>query len=133
MRLQKTLNIDKRVKKMNTIINIWRSRNLSLKGKITIIKTLIVLQINFLFLMIYIPDNILQKLDKMLLDLVWNSKSAKVKRSTIIAPVAEIGLGMVDIYKIHATSKLSWIKRLHDQTDAKWKTVMLKQMKGMDS
>ena len=123
------LNIDKRVKNMNTIINIWRSRNLSLKGKITIIKTLIVPQINFLFSMIYIPENILQKLDKMLLDFVWNSKPAKVKRSTIIAPVAEGGLGMVDIFKVHAASKVSWIKRLHDQSDAKWKTVMLKQMK----
>ena len=47
------LNLENRLKNMNTIINIWKSRSLSLKGKITIIKTLILPQINFLFSMIY--------------------------------------------------------------------------------
>ena len=42
------LNLENRFKNMNTIINIWKSRSLSLKGKITIIKTLILPQINFL-------------------------------------------------------------------------------------
>ena len=93
---------------MNKIINILRSRNLSLKGKITIIKTLIVPQINFLFSVIFIPDHIPQKLDKMLLDFISNSKSAKVKKSTIIAPVSK-GEGMIDIYKVHSASKVSWI------------------------
>ena len=83
---------------MNTITNIWRPRCLSLKGKITIIKTLIIPQIHFLFAMIYIPENILQKIDKILFDFLWSSKPAKIKRSTIIAPIEEGGLGMVDVY-----------------------------------
>lgn len=58
----------------------------------------------------------------MLLDFAGNSKPAKVrKRSTIIAPVSEGGLDMVDIYNVHSASKVSWMKRLH----AKWKKVML--------
>ena len=62
---------------MNTIINIWKSRSLSLKGKITIIKTLILPQINLIFSMIHIPDQILKKIDKILFDYLWNSKPAK--------------------------------------------------------
>ena len=122
------LNVDKRLKSMNTIINIWRSRNLSLKGKITIIKTLIIPQIHFLFAMIYIPDKILQKIDKLLFDFLWNSKPAKIKRTTIIAPIGEGGMGMVDVYIVHIASKISWIKRLYDSTYGKWKIVMLKSM-----
>ena len=122
------LNIDNRIKNMNTIMNIWRSRSLSLKGKITIIKTLILPQIHFLFSMIFIPEHILQKIDKMLLDFLWNSKPAKVKRTTMIAPITDGGLGMVDVFKVHLASKISWIKRLHDPTNAKWKKVMLKMM-----
>ena len=79
---------------MNTITNIWRSRHLSLKGKITIIKTLIVPQIHFLFAMICIPENSLQNIDKILFDFLWSSKPAKIKRNTIIAPVEEGGLGI---------------------------------------
>ena len=113
---------------MNTITNIWKSRCLSLKGKITIIKTLIIPQIHFLFAMIYIPVNILQKIDKILFDFLWSSKPAKIKRSTIIATIEEGGLGMVDVYNVHMASKISWIKRLNDTSKAKWKTVMLKLM-----
>ena len=113
---------------MNTIINIWRSRSLSIKGKITIIKTLIIPQIHFLFSMIFIPENILKKIDTMLFDFLWNSKPAKIKRTTIIAPVSEGGLGMVDVYNVHLASKINWIKRLHDPSEAKWKSVMLKMM-----
>ena len=47
------LNINNRIKNIQTIVNIWRSRMLSLKGKITIIKTLIIPQVQFLFSMIY--------------------------------------------------------------------------------
>ena len=64
----------------------------------------------------------------MLLDFLWNSKPAKVKRTTIIAPITDGGLGMVGVYKVHLASKISWIKRLYDPTNAKWKKVMLKMM-----
>ena len=122
------LNVEKRIKNMNTIINIWKSRNLSLKGRITILKTLIAPQINFLFSMIYIPEQVLKKIDKILFDYLWNSKPAKIKRSTIIAPINEGGMGMIDIYYAHQASKISWIKRLYDSSTAKWKTIMLKTM-----
>ena len=123
------LNLDNRLKNMSTIINIWKSRCLSLKGKITIIKTLILPQINFLFSMIYIPDQILQKIDKLLFDYIWNSKPAKIKRSTIIAPIREGGMGMIDVFTIHHASKISWIKRLYSPDQAKWKNIMLQSMK----
>ena len=43
--------------------------------------------------MIHIPDQILKKIDKILFDYLWNSKPAKIKRLTIIAPVGEGGIG----------------------------------------
>ena len=60
---------------------------------------------------------------------MWNSKPAKIKRSTIIAPINEGGMGMIDIYYAYLASKICWIKRLFDSTTAKWKTIMLQTMK----
>ena len=60
------LNFCERIKKIQQLINIWTSRSLSLKGKITVIRSLILPQIQFLFAMIYVPDYILQKLDELL-------------------------------------------------------------------
>ena len=55
--------------------------------------------------MIFIPTNKLEKLDKILFKFLWKSKPFKIKKSTIIAPVSEGGLGMVDIYDIHQSAK----------------------------
>ena len=32
---------------------------------------------------------------------------------------------MIDVYQIHPAAKCSWIKRLHDESESKWKTAFL--------
>jgi len=129
------LNFNNRLKNMESMLTMWRSRNLSIKGKICIMKTSILSQIQFLFNMIYVPIETLKKIDKMLFNFLWNNKPAKIKRSTIIAPISEGGMGMIDVYAVHDTAKVSWIRRLYNQTDAtgtsKWKN-LFKMMINMN-
>ena len=98
---------------------------MSLKGKITIIKTLAIPQIQFLFNMIFIPDKIIKQIDDLVYKFLWNAKPPKIKKSTIIAPIKEGRLGMIDTHTIPQSAKISWIRRLFQPTDAKWKTLML--------
>ena len=63
------LNCEDRIKNMETTINIWKGRCLSLRGKITIIKTIIVPQIQFLFSMIYIEETIIKQIEKIQFDM----------------------------------------------------------------
>ena len=115
------LNLDDRLKSMETLINIWRSRNLSLKGKTTIIKTLILPQIQFLFSMVYKPESTIERIDKMLFNFLWDNKTAKIKKLTTIAAIEDGGLGMIDVHEVHRAAKCGWIKRIHDNTQSKWK------------
>ena len=115
------LNLKERVKKMETIINMWTPRNLSLRGKVTIIKTLILPQIQFLFSSIAIPDALLHSIDKLLIDYLWDGKTAKVKRTTVIGSIEDGGLNMVDVFVTHTAAKASWIKRLNSGNSGKWK------------
>ena len=71
--------------------------------------------------MIYIPENIIKQMDKLVYNFLWNAKPPK-KSSTIIAPIKEGGLGMINTQTIHQAAKISWIRRLFQTTDAKWKT-----------
>ena len=120
-----SLNVTDRIKSINTLLNIWKSRKLSLKGKITILRTQILPQIQFLFSMIPIEESLLKQIDKVFFDFLWNNKPAKIKRSTIIAPIDEGGLGMIDVYEVHATAKCSWLRRLFDNAETKWKVIFL--------
>ena len=113
------LNLKERLKKLSTILNIWKSRSLSLKGKITILITLVISQLHFFFNMICIPENIIKKIDNLINNFPWNPNPPKIKKSTIIAAIPYGGLSMVDIHSIHQSAKISWIKRLSDPTNAK--------------
>ena len=124
----KDLNFNERIGKMKKQLDIWRSRNLSLKGKITIMKSLILPQILFLFKLIFVPKNVLDQIDDLFFDFLWNGKSPKVKRSTIIGPISFGGLKMVDIYVMHKVAKATWIKHLSSAQQCDWKTLFLKMM-----
>ena len=109
---------------MESIINMWKCRNLSLKGKICIIKTLILPQIQFLFSTLYIPHDYLNKIDKILFNFLWNGKISKIKRNSIISNINEGGLNMVDVFTVHTTAKCMWIKRLLNTDNCKFKSIM---------
>ena len=100
-------------------------RALSLKGKVTILKSLIISQMTFLFSVLFVPQYILQKLDRLIFSFLWDGKTPKVKRETMINNINEGGLGMPDVYSVNNTSKISWIKRLTNERDCKWKVLIL--------
>ena len=119
------LNLNVRIKKMQTLVNIWTPRCLSLKGKVTIIRSLILPQIQFLFTMIYIPTKYLDLIEKTIFNFLWNNKTSKIKKSTIIAPIENGGLNMVDVYTTHLTAKCRWVARLYDEKPKKWQATFL--------
>ena len=88
-----TLNFSDRLQNMDKIINMWKCRGLSLKGKITIIKALILPQVQFLFSMLFVPYNVQRQIDEKLFKYLWDGKPAKIKRAAIIASIENGGLG----------------------------------------
>ena len=60
--LFKEKNYTEVVKKMEDVIAIWRWRNLSLGGKVTIFKSLVFSKIVFISYLNHVPDSIIKKL-----------------------------------------------------------------------
>ena len=114
------LNYDERLIKIETLLQIWKQRSLSWKGRIMIIKTLILSQVTHLLSMVFTPSYILEKLDKILFKFLWHDKPARVKRQTIIAETCNGGLKMPDVFAFHSAQKAMWIKR-YLTTSGKWK------------
>ncbi len=110
-------------------LNIWRQRGLSLKGKITIITTLIVSKLVYISSMLYVPPWFIKSLDKLLINFVWDGKPAKIKKSTLIGDIADGGMKMPHIDSKIKALKLSWLKRLVDDgTCGRWKTLSWKML-----
>ena len=62
----------------------WSARNLTLLGKIAILKSLVVSQIVYLLSSLPSPPGVIKEVNCLLYDFLWDSKGDKIKRTEMI-------------------------------------------------
>ena len=107
-------------------MNIWRQRQSTLEGKIVIFKTLSISKIVHVAYLSNVPKAIVEKLEKIQSEFLWNGKRAKINNKTLCNKFQNGGLQKVDIQSKIDALQLSWIKRLNDENDHQWKKKSLK-------
>ena len=65
-------NFVKFVKKIENVLKVWRTRNLTVQGKITIFKTLAISKVIHLALVTNVPRVIIVQLNEIQKDFIWN-------------------------------------------------------------
>ena len=65
-------NFVKFVKKIENVLKVWRTRNLTVQGKITIFKTLAISKVIHLALVTNVPLVIIVQLNEIQKDFIWN-------------------------------------------------------------
>ena len=129
-------NFDPKINKLERICSLWEKRNLTLIGKVTILKTFGISQFIYLMQSIGINEENLVKINKILFRFIWQTKTnngkkviEKVKRETVCSLLEEGGLNMIDIKKMQDSFILKWgDKLLADNEDTQddiysWKTI----------
>ena len=106
--------------KMKTMFNIWKQRNLSILGKVQIIKTYGTSQLIYIINMISTPIDILKQANAIFYNFLWNGPD-KIKRNTMIADYDKGGLKMPHIESIVKTQKIMWAKRFISFNFHPWK------------
>ena len=115
------LNWEAKIAKIESLISTWRKRNLTMIGKILIIKSLVLPVFTFLASCTVTPVIYVKQIEKILFDFIWEGKKDKVKRNTIIGNLKDGGLNMPDIVSYFDSLKLSWIPRINTENEANWK------------
>ena len=100
-----------------------RIRNLTVQGKITIFKTLAISKVIHLALITNVPQVIIDQLNKIQKDFIWNRKHPKIKHSSLCNTHENGGLKSVPIPNNLTSLQCSWIKRLYDTTTHRWKII----------
>ena len=80
--------------KAKKTINIWKFRHLTPTEKITVIKTLILSIFTHLFMALPPPVEILDKINKLLFNFMWDGKPDKISRNRICTTRLTGGLKM---------------------------------------
>ena len=113
----------KHIRKIEDVLKIWRISNLTVQGKITIFKTLGISKVIHLALVTNVPQAIIDQLNKIQKDFIWNRKHPKIRHSTLCNTHENGGLKSVHISNQLISLQCSWIKRLYDNTSHCWKII----------
>lgn len=106
-------NYNAKIEQLENIVKHWEKRMLTPLGKITIIKTFMISVFNHLFLMLPNPSqNIIQHINKVMFNFLWNNKPSKIKVATIQKQYFEGGLKMINLNAFIQALKSTWIRRL---------------------
>ena len=102
-------NFIERLGIVKKLTNIWSSRGLSIYGKVTIIKSLIIPKLVYISSLLPTPKGIIQELNRLLFNFLWKGTD-KVTRLSAINECDDGGLKMIDLENMIQSLRLAWIK-----------------------
>jgi mannosylglycoprotein endo-beta-mannosidase len=105
---------------IDKMLNIWKQRNLSILGKVQIIKTFGILKLIFIFNMSDPPADVVQKANNMFYKFLWNGPD-KMKRLSAISDIENGGIKMPHLSSIIDALKIVWVKRYSMENYHPWK------------
>jgi len=109
---------------MNKILNIWKNRKLTLIGKINIVKTLALSKLIFNSSNLNLSKNLSDTITSMIFNFIWQGKPPKIERMTIVGEKNKGRLKMVDFEVMNTALKFAWVKRICQNSDSSWKTLI---------
>ena len=112
-----------RLKVFSNILNMWHARGLTLKGKVTILKSLALPQLQYPMSVLPIPETIVEMVDHMITDFMWSKRKPKIKKDVLIQNIENGGLKASSFAAMVEANRISWIKRLLSDSDMKWKSI----------
>jgi len=102
---------------------MWRSRDLTLFGKVLIINSLGLSQLIYSASILNVPEEVARTVKTKLFSFLWKNKRDEIKRIGLYQDLERGGIRMVDIDTMFKALKLAWIPRLLIPGNQNWKTV----------
>ena len=105
------LNVNDKVERTKNTITTWSNMHLTMFGKITVLKTMVLSQILNVCSTVYVPEFFIKLIDKLFLPFLWGQgKRAKVKREVMINSKTLDGAKMINFQNMICSRKALWIK-----------------------
>lgn len=116
-------NWNDKIDQINTLIKGWSKRDLSIIGKVVVIKTFLISQLIYIMQSVGLPLNVLRKINTILYKFLWQKKQSnrkafeKVKRKTMEADYENGGIKMINMITLQKCFNLRWAGKLFENTE----------------
>ena len=115
------LNYKEILSKIKRLLGWWKERDLSLMGKVHLLKTYALSKLNYVSSLIVVPKWVISEVEKMSFDFLWNGKD-RVKRNIICQTYADGGIKMSNFTIYIKAQRIMWLKRLiYGENKISWK------------
>ena len=122
----KLLHENNFIEKLDSIkkrINIWLSRGLSIYGKVTVIKSLLIPKFVYVSSLLPTPTELVKDLNRLLFKFPWKGTD-KVTQASTINDFEHGSLRMIDIDSMIVSLRLAWLKRIFSENGEPWKSYL---------
>ena len=116
------LNYKEILSKIKSLLNFWKLRDLTLMGKIQLLKVHIYSKVLYRASLTPVPKWVYDSLDELTFDFIWKGKKDKINRNTMFSDYKQGGLKMLNFSAQVKSQRIMWIQKLlNKDEDMKWK------------
>ena len=127
------INYEGKLKLIKNILVKWKKRHLTPFGKITVIKTLALSKLIYLFSNLPDPNyNFLQELDTLFFKFLWDEKQTKISKKCVCNDCESGGLKMLNVHSFLSAVKVCWLKRIFSKEEHNLKEIAFFFVPGLD-
>ena len=118
------LNFDKIVTSVKQKLHIWRWRDLTIFGRIQIVKTFIIPIFLYRVSIVCCDQEFVKEVNKIIFDFIWKGKD-KVKHSVLVSDIEDGGLKAPHLNSMIETQRIMCCKKLASGEPSTWKIILL--------
>ena len=74
---------------MKNTLAMWKCRNLSLKGKVTVINTLAISPLVYLANSIHVPPQVIMEVKQIVVNFIWDGKPSKIAYNVLVQSIED--------------------------------------------
>jgi len=107
--------------KVGRLLKVWAMRNLTLRGKVYLIKCYGINVIQHCLAAITVPDEIITQLESMFWKFLWGDGRERAKRHVCMRKIEDGGLDMPNLRNLIKAHRLKFVCKILSQGSEKWK------------
>ena len=112
-----TQDWERKTEKMEKRLEIWSSRNLTIKGRAVLIKTYALATIMYLANVFQPPEEIKTRIQRYIFRFIWKKRTELISRRTMYMHESKGGLGIPNVKESIKGVRTKWIKKITEKED----------------
>ena len=122
-RLRRKLNFDEITKTIKDKLRIWKWRDLTIIGRIQLVKTFIIPTFLYRASLICMDKEFVNEVNKIIFDFIWKGED-KVKHRVLIGDIEDGGLKALHLDSIIKTQRILCYNKLATEDLSSWKIIL---------